>query len=155
MRVRELLVVLSVLHSGVNFCAQQQENTAQETVNIPLAHAVEQTPAVVHNELSDDPDTASMQRIITTFARIAHSFFTIAASKNPKDPILLGQNLTNMAAGVINIAMEMFRGRALIDDEQDILYTYTLTDEDVMLLNDVVASFKKQLIDLDKDATHA
>lgn len=151
MRVMERLVMLCALLSCTPACAKQPQKNQPEVPVIPLAPTAEPVVEKQH-DLSQDEDTASMQRIIMTFARIAHSFFTIAASKNPKDPILLGQNLTDMAAGVINIAMEMFRSRGCIDDEQETVRAFTLTDDDLALLKKVIVSFKQQLARVDEDA---
>lgn len=151
MRVMERLVIMCALLSCAPVCAKQPQKNQQEAPVIPLAPTTN-PPAAEQHDLSVDEDTASMQRIIMTFARIAHSFFTIAASKNPKDPILLGQNLTDMAAGVINIAMEMFRSKGCIDDERETATAFTLTNNDLALLKEVIVSFKQQLARIDEDA---
>lgn len=114
----------------------------------------EANPVATIDDSIIDEDTASMQHIILTFARIAHSFFTIAASKNPKDPVMLGRNLTDMAAGIISIAMEIFRSRP-IDEDNHSNTMINISEEDITLIKKVVADMKEQLSYLDSENQYA
>lgn len=106
-----------------------------------------------HAQNVADEDQESSQRIILAFASIAKSFFNIAGSKDPKDPVMLGCNLTEMAAGIVKIAMEMFRTRPLIDDEMVELKAYVPvpTESDLALIKHVTEEIALSIAKLQGD----
>lgn len=157
MSVKNLLLCMCLATTGTMFCAKQKA-PIKETDQLQNNQTEQVSPLIINEKESPviiDEDKACMQRVIITFARIAQSFFNIASSKDPKDPIVLGQNLTEMAAGVIKIAMEMFRSSYCIDDESPRQISFEVNDEDIALIQQVVARMKEQLIELDQVSSNA
>lgn len=103
------------------------------TTTLPTPNKEEKQTLTFMQQVQQE-EKESLHRILSTFVLMLTNFFNIA--KAPKDPSILGPNLTQMAGGLISIAMEMFRKISFEDDESTTL-NLTMTEEDLVLVTEI------------------
>jgi len=77
-------------------------------------------------EIEDAKEKEIVQHLLHNFAGIVGNFFNIVAA--PNDPQVVGNSISNMLGGMINIAVEAFkRGDLKLDADQETIKQFTQT----------------------------
>ncbi len=97
------------------------QNATQEVNNLEKVPQNNQ-PTIAKTE--DATEKEIVQRLLLNFANVIGNFFNIVAA--PNDPQVVGNSISNMLGGMINIAAEAFkRGDLKLDADQETIKQFT------------------------------